>query len=272
MPRAMTSAPRIVLAGSPSATAPLARDLVSRGLDPIGILGRTPGEGAEAAAHRPERLLPRHGAEALRGSEVVILAEAASWDPRLLEEIAAQAARAASEAAVIVSGEGSGRAALRFLSSSRLDPRRVLATGGLAVQLRLERSIALRAGVSRAQVSALIIGGEGPGFRPLRRSIRVAGIPAGVFLGGGDPAPHFDSIATGPPPVSAERGAAALLADAILRDRRRVLCCGSLALPGAGLREDFFTMPVSIGAGGVVGRLALGLTLEERAFLNRARD
>ncbi len=262
---------RIILAGSSVVTAPLARDLIARGLDPVGILGRTPGEGAEAAVDRPDRTVALRTPESLRGAEIVILAEAAAWEARALEAIAALLLRLAPEAVVVVSGAGSGRAAKRFLDSSRLDPRRVIATGALGAQILLEGSIAMRACASRAQVSVLVIGDENCRILPLTRFVSIAGIPVRSLLSAEQAALLLEAIPPASERATAERAAVGHLTDAIHNDRRRVLCCASLSPGGRGLPESFLTLPVLVGAGGIMGSLPLNLTLEERVFLNQDR-
>ena len=258
--------PAIVVAGAPDACARLAGDLLDAGLEPVGVLCPTPGGAAEAAARRPDRIVPIPGPGRLRGAEAILLAGGPEEHWR---EIASAAAGEAADAVIIVTGADSSLSADRFLLGSRLEPQRILATGHLPGQLLLERSIAERAGVSRSQVSALVIGGVSGAPLPLWRHVRVAGLPLSAiapFLEGeaGTLEPESPEAAEG-----LERRAAVLMAGAVLHDRRRILCCGARRADGSGLPEGLYTLPSVIGRRGLIRTLEVGLTLAERSFLSR---
>jgi malate dehydrogenase len=262
---------RIVLAGPSTAAAPLAHDFIARGLEPVEVLGRSPGESSEAAAGRPDRVVPLRAAEDVRGASLVVLAEADGWAAAPFEEMASLVPRLAPRSVVLVTGDRSNSAAARFLRRSRIEPARVVATGGVAAQLVVEGAFAAAAAVSRAQASAILIGREDGALLLHAGGLRVAGIPA-ALIPAAAPLPAIGEIigkAAGR--AGSEQAAAVLLADAVLHDRRRVLCCGSLSPSGIGLPESVLTMPALVGAGGIIGLLPLRLSLDERLFLNRTR-
>lgn len=128
--------------------------------------------------------------------------------------------------------------------------------------------VAARLGVSRSQVCVPVIGGDAPGAsRVLDRYVTVAGIPAREL---GEP-PAGGSAATGPVPAgeTALVSAVAVLARAVIEDRREVLSCACWVQDALGIPGGFVCAPVRIGARGAEEPLALRLTLEERAFLQR---
>lgn len=269
-PSASPRSPLIVVTGPPGEAAALARRLAGARLGPVGVLGRTPGEAASVAAVFPDRIRPLRHAEELAGAGILVIAGAGDPNGADLEALAAAVSRRAPEVVVIVSGRGSNEVARRFMLRSRIEPRRLLATGGLGGQLLVERRVATVLSVSRSQVCAPVAGGESGRVIPLRARVRVAGIPAALLQGGGpgslslpvDPAAWGDSI---------ERRAAELLVVSVRQDRRRLLSAGSWLEEGLGLPPAFYTLPVIVGREGVAGRLPLGLTLEERSFLHRDR-
>lgn len=258
-------APRLVLAGDRSSTSRLLRE-AARWAEPVGILARTPGEGRDAAAAVPgaARLLESPGE--IRGARVVLLA-----GPGDGETVAFAGGLRLHDtgAVVIVGGVHSSRLAGEVQRVCGVPPHRLLAAGSLPDQLRLEREIARWAGVSRCQVRAPVIGRPDGSFMPLRRYLRVAGVPLDCIGGRSAPVP-----AAGRPTGAAElwSRAAILVARSVLWDRRAVLSCAAFHPAGSGLPEGFYSLPSVIGGRGLVARLGLTLTLEERAFLNRGGE
>jgi malate dehydrogenase len=253
----------LVLAGDARSVAPIAWHLARSGLGPSWIVGGTPGESGDAAASLHHLAVALRAPEEVRAPRAVIIA---GDGPAGLDLLARMAA-AASGAVVITTGSGSAAMAGEIVLRLRLPVERVLATGGLPRQLAIERAIAAEAGVSRSQVSAPVIGPRDGAARALRRYVRISGAPAGLFmdeealLHALDPAP-----CRGP---ALEGRAVVLMAGAVLRDRRRVVSCGAMHAQEGGLPEGLYSLPVVIGREGIVARLTLTLTLEERVFLGR---
>ncbi len=64
--------------------------------------------------------------------------------------------------------------------------------------------------------------------------------------------------------------AVAEMAEAILRDKKRVLPCSAYLEGEYGLSDLYFGVPVKLGAGGVEKVIEVELTEEERSFLDRS--
>ncbi len=268
-------APRITLIGSPPDAAQLAREVATFGIGRLVIIGRTPGEGAELAAGTAGAALPGRDLADVEGSDVVLLSGFSPGSGPALGEIAVRIARAAPEAIVIISSCRSTASARAFLRASRLPPRQVIAAGGLAGERAWIAAAATRLGLDRTQIRALVIGDEAPALRLLPRYAVLSGIPLrSLPAGRSDGAPELPAISEIAPVESwaAAAGraeAAALIADAVLRDRRRILSCGVHVEGAHGLPTCFVTHPAVVGARGVEEIFPVSLTLEERSFLQR---
>jgi hypothetical protein len=111
-----------------------------------------------------------------------------------------------------------------------------------------------------------VAGGEERHLIELTRYTSIAGVP-----------PFSLGLTTPPTPASfppsgptGRARAAALIADAVIRDRRRVLCCGGFIEGTNGLPAGFVTLPFVIGARGVESAFPVMLSLEERSFIQRS--
>jgi malate dehydrogenase len=174
---------------------------------------------------------------------------------------------------VLIAAERSLARAREFLNSSRLPSNQVLAVGGLARAGAWATALACGLGLSASQVSLLVVGGEEErDLMELRRYTTAAGIPLQALNGAirGGPEERDRSI---PPPSPGSAAslarATALIADAVVRDRRRVLCCGVHAEASRGLPAIFATIPAIIGRHGREEIFPAPLTIEERSFLQR---
>lgn len=269
------STPRLTVIGSPPDAAQVAREVGTFGIGRLVIIGRTPGEGAELAAGTAGAAQPGRDLVDVEGSDVVILSGYSPGSGPALEEIAARIARGAPEAVVIVACCRSTAAARAFLRASRLPPRQVIAAGGLAGERAWVAAAATRLGLDRTQISALVIGDEAPALRLLPRYAVLSGIPLRTLpAAASGAAPELPAISEIAPVESwaAATGraeAAALIADAVLRDRRRILSCGVHVEGAYGLPTCFVTHPAVIGARGVEEIFPVSLTLEERSFLQQ---
>ena len=266
--------PRLAVIGSSPEAAQIAREVATLGIGRLLIVGRTPGEGVELAAATAGAAVPGRDAAAIEDCDIVILS-GSSGGGAAFDEIASRIARCAPEAVVIAACSRSNAAASAFLATSRLPSRQVIAVGGLAGERAWSAAAARRLGLERSQIGALVIGDEAPALRLLSRYAVLSGIPLTSLAADGADGPQdlpamseVTSIAS--TAAAAGRGeAAALIADAVLRDRRRILCCGVRMEGVSGLPGCFLTHPAVIGARGVEEIFTVPLTLDERTFLQR---
>ncbi len=154
---------------------------------------------------------------------------------------------------------------------------RVLGMAGVLDSARYRYFLAQALGVSPRDVQALVIGIHGDHMLPLVRLANVAGIPVTELLapekieeivertrkGGGEIVSYLKTGSAFTTPGLA----AAEMAEAILRDQKRVLTC-SVWLEGEfGLSGVFLGVPVVLGRKGLERILEFSLTEEERQAL-----
>ncbi len=154
---------------------------------------------------------------------------------------------------------------------------RVLGMAGVLDSARYRYFLAQALGVSPRDVQALVIGIHGDHMLPLVRLANVAGIPVTELLapekieeivertrkGGGEIVSYLKTGSAFTTPGLA----AAEMAEAILRDQKRVLTC-SVWLEGEfGLSGVFLGVPVDLGRKGLERILEFSLTEEERQAL-----
>jgi malate dehydrogenase len=159
---------------------------------------------------------------------------------------------------------------------------RVMGQSGVLDAARFNAFIAMELNVSVEDVRSLVLGGHGDDMVPLVRSATVGGVPVTELL-----APErIDAIVqrtrTGGGEIVRLLGngsayyapAASLLqmAEAILKDKKRILPAITLLEGEYGCDGLFMGVPVVLGAGGVEKVIELALTDEEKAALDRSAN
>jgi malate dehydrogenase len=157
---------------------------------------------------------------------------------------------------------------------------RVVGQAGVLDSLRFRAFVAEELGVSVEDTQALVLGGHGDEMVPLPRYCTVSGIPIGQLLscdkiqkiidrtinGGGE---IVKLLKTGSAFVS-PGAAVAEMAEAILRDKKRVMPCSAYLDGEYGLKGIYFGVPAKLGGSGVEKIIEIELTEEERRFVDRS--
>ncbi len=159
---------------------------------------------------------------------------------------------------------------------------RVIGMAGILDTARMRYFIAEELNVSVEDVFAFVLGSHGDEMVPLVRYSSVAGIPLTDLL----PKEKIEAIVRrtregGAEIVSLLKAGSAYYApsaavvemvEAVLKDKKKIRPC-SVYLDGEyGIRGVFLGVPVKLGASGVEQIFEIGLTLEERAALQRSAD
>jgi len=155
---------------------------------------------------------------------------------------------------------------------------RVVGQAGVLDTARFRAFLAEAIGCSVADIQAMLLGGHGDDMVPLPRYTTVSGVPVTQFL----PKESLDAIVRrtrtgGGEIVSllktgsayyAPSAASVQMAEAILRDRKRVLPAAAYCNREYNVGGYFVGVPCLLGAGGVEKVIELDLTAEERAAFN----
>jgi malate dehydrogenase len=157
---------------------------------------------------------------------------------------------------------------------------RVVGMAGVLDTARFQYFVGDAAGVSPQDVNALVLGGHGDDMVPLLRYSSINGVPLTKMI----EKPRLDAIVdrtrkgggeivallgTGSA-FYAPAASAIAMAEAYLRDKKRVLPCSALLEGQYGVKGLFVGVPVVIGAGGVERVLEVDLNDEEKAMLARS--
>jgi len=140
-------------------------------------------------------------------------------------------------------------------------PERVVGQAGILDSARMTHFIAETLGVSNEDVQAMVLGGHGDTMVPLPRYTTVAGVPITQLMdndtiqaicertagGGGEIVKLLEKGSAFYAPGSA----AAIMAESILKDRKRSLPCSAYLTGQYGLEDIYIGVPVILGSNGV---------------------
>jgi malate dehydrogenase len=163
---------------------------------------------------------------------------------------------------------------------SGLPARRVVGMAGMLDSARMRTFIAAAAGASAKDVQAFVLGGHGDTMVPLVRHSSIGGVPLAKVLPKEKIEKIVDRTRNGGAEIVAllktgsafyaPAAAAVEMAQAILRDERRVLPCAAYCDKEYGVGGYFVGVPARLGAGGVLDVLEFDLTAEEKAAFDRS--
>ena len=150
---------------------------------------------------------------------------------------------------------------------------RVVGQAGILDSARMTHFIAQSVGCSNEDVQAMVLGGHGDTMVPLPRYTTVNGIPVSQLLSDEEVEAICQRTASGGGEIVKllEKGsafyapgsAAAIMAEAILEDRKRVLPCSTYLSGEYGMDDIYIGVPVVLGKDGVERVIELELAEEE---------
>lgn len=166
--------------------------------------------------------------------------------------------------------------------TSGFPKNRVIGMAGVLDSARFRTFIARELDVSVENTHAFVLGGHGDTMVPLPRYSTVAGIPLTELLpedrinaliertrNGG--AEIVGLLKTGSA-FYAPASAAVEMAEAILKDKKKILPCAALLEGEYGISGLFIGVPVKLGAAGIEQVIQIELTPEEQAALSKSAE
>ena len=163
---------------------------------------------------------------------------------------------------------------------SSFPKQRVIGMAGVLDSARMSAFVAMECNVSVENVHSFVLGGHGDDMVPLPRYSTVAGIPLPDML----PKARIDAIVERTRKGGAEivnllktgsayyapSAAVVEMAEAILKDKKKILPCAAYLTGEYSIKGLFVGVPVKLGAKGIEEIIQIKLTPEENAALQKS--
>jgi malate dehydrogenase len=168
------------------------------------------------------------------------------------------------------------------MQASGFPRERVIGMAGVLDTARYRAFLAMEIGVSVEDIQAMVLGGHGDTMVPLISYTTVSGIPITQLIdrdrldaivkrtrGGGAEIVAF--LKTGSAYYAPSAGAVQM-AEAIVKDKKRILPCAAWLQGEYGFDGLFLGVPVLLGRGGMEKVIEVELTDDEKAALKASAD
>jgi len=200
---------------------------------------------------------------------------------RIIKSVTAEVTRFSPDAVLIIVSNPLDAMCHVAYKVSGFPRNRVVGMAGVLDSARFCAFIAMELKVSVENIHASVLGGHGDTMVPLPRYSTVAGIPITELL----PKDRIEAIVDRTRNGGAEivrllktgsayyapASATVEMAEAILKDKKKILPCAAYLKGEYGIHGLFIGVPVKLGAGGIEEIIQISLTDEEmRALKNSA--
>jgi malate dehydrogenase len=223
----------------------------------------------------------------MKGSELVIVAAGQARQPgmsridlanknaKVVKSVVREVARYAPDCKLMIVSNPVDVMTYVAYKESGFERNRVFGMGNILDTLRFRSYIALELGVSREDIRALVIGEHGESMVPLVNFASVSGIPITALLTKEQIAKIVDLTRTSGSDVIKLKGSTiyapaaviAIMADAVLRGRNRVMSVSTYLQGEYGFSDVSIGVPCVLGRNGIERILSLDLDVEaKKAF------
>ncbi len=240
------------------------------------------------------RVIGTNSYEETKDSDVVIITSGVPRKPgmsredlleinkKIIESVVSEVVKKSPKAILIMVTNPLDTVTYLAFKKSGFPKERVMGMAGVLDTARFRAFIAMELGVSVEDIQTLLLGGHGDEMVPLPRYTTVSGIPLSQLLpketidrlvdrtrkGGGE---IVNLLKTGSAFYAPSAGAIQM-AEAILKDKKRILPCCVYLDGEYGLKDICFGVPIKLGAKGVESIIELQLTQEEKALVAKSAE
>ena len=239
-------------------------------------------------------LIGSNNYEASEKSDVVIITAGVARKPgmsrddllntntKIMKSVTEQIARFSPDAVLIIVSNPLDAMCHVAYKASNFPRNRVIGMAGVLDSARFRAFISMELNVSVENTHAFVLGGHGDTMVPLPRYSTVAGIPVTELLSkeridaliertrkGG--AEIVGLLKTGSA-YYAPASAAVEMAEAVLKDKKKILPCAAYLEGEYGINDLFIGVPVKLGSNGIEKIIQIKLTDEENAALRKSAD
>jgi malate dehydrogenase len=238
------------------------------------------------------RVIGSTGYEAAAGSEIFIVTAGIARKPGMsrddllrtnagiVRSVSTEIARVAPNSIIIVVSNPLDVMSYVAMEASGFPKERVLGMAGVLDTARYRSFIALELNVGVEDIQALVLGGHGDTMVPLVNYTTVSGIPLTQLLAKDRIDALIDRTRNGGAEIVAllktgsayyaPSSAAVQMAEAIVKDKNRILPCAAYLQGEYGESGIFLGVPCKLGAGGLKEILEVRLTDAESAELKKS--
>ena len=240
------------------------------------------------------RVIGTNGYDETAGSDIVIVTAGIARKPGMsrddllntnagiVKQVSEQIARTSPNAIIIVVSNPLDVMCYVAKKVTGFPRERVLGMAGVLDTARYRAFLAEAMDVSVRDIQAMVLGGHGDTMVPLINYTTVSGIPVTQLLdrktldeivdrtrnGGAEIVKH---LKTGSAYYAPSSGAVQM-AEAIVRDQKRILPCAAWLQGEYGMSDLFLGVPVKLGRGGMEKVIEVELTSKERVDLGKSAD
>jgi malate dehydrogenase len=240
------------------------------------------------------RVIGTNGYEEAAGSGIFIVTAGIARKPgmsrddllqtnaKIVREVSENIARVAPDSIIIMVSNPLDVMCWVAMQASGFPRERILGMAGVLDTARYRTFLAMELGVSVEDIQAMVLGGHGDTMVPLISYTSVSGIPITQLMerstldrivdrartGGAEIVAHLKTGSA----YYAPSAASVQMAEAIVKDKKRILPCAAYLQGEYGLEGLFLGVPCKIGRGGLEQVIEVELTPDERAALERSAE
>jgi malate dehydrogenase len=203
-----------------------------------------------------------------------------STNAGIMRAVTTEAAKRSPNAVIIVVSNPLDAMCQVAYEASGFPKNRVIGMAGVLDSARFRAFISMELGVSVENTHAFVLGGHGDTMVPLPRYSTVAGIPITELMSEERIKALVDRTANGGAEIVgllktgsayyAPASAAVEMAEAILKDKKKILPCAAYLQGEYGYSDLFIGVPVKLGTGGIEEVIEIKLTDDEKAALDKS--
>ena len=200
----------------------------------------------------------------------------------IMETVTREVAQVAPEAVLIIVSNPLDAMCHVAHTASGFPKNRVMGMAGVLDSARFRAFIAMELNVSVENTHAFVLGGHGDTMVPLPRYSTVAGIPITELISPERIEALVDRTRNGGAEIVgllktgsayyAPASAAVEMAEAVLKDKKKILPCAALLKGEYGIEDLFIGVPVKLGKEGVEEIIEIELQAAEKEARKRSAD
>ncbi|CAN5787825.1 MAG: malate dehydrogenase [Gemmatimonadetes bacterium] len=201
---------------------------------------------------------------------------------KIVRDVSQNIARVAPDSIIIMVSNPLDVMSWVAMEASGFPRERVIGMAGVLDTARYRSFIALELDCSVEDIQAMVLGGHGDTMVPLVSYTSVSGIPIRQLIpedrlqaivdrarnGGAEIVQHLKTGSA----YYAPSAAAVQMAEAIVKDKKRILPCSAWLQGEYGMEGLFLGVPCKLGRNGLEGIIEVELTEEEREALGRSAE